>query len=338
MTVTSRDVAKLAGVSQPTVSRALRGDPKVSERTKDVVLKAAEALGYVPSEAGRSLVTRVSKRIGVVVSDLTNPFYPYVIAPLHDELDAHGYRMMVFTERSDRQMAASQLLTGSIDGVVLLTSIIGSPLPAELSRRGLPFVFLNRESGDGRGDAAVVDNVAGGRIAARRLTELGHRRIAGIFGPEDTSTGRERKLGFVMGLADAGIGLADGNIHEGPFEFETGVRGLRALLDQTPQNRPTAVFCGNDVIAIGVLNAAIAAGLRVPQDLSVIGFDNIPLASWESFQLTTIGHDLNAMAANAATLLVRRLSPEGQDAPPQRIVLEPELIERQTLRDLRAGD
>lgn len=332
MTVTSRDVARLAGVSQPTVSRALRGDPKVSEQTRLVVSRAADALGYVPSEAGRSLVTRVSKRIGVVVSDLTNPFYPYLIAPLHDELETHGYRMMVFTERSDNQMAASQLLTGSIDGAVLLTSVIGSPLPAELSRRGLPFVFLNRESGEGIGDAAVVDNVAGGRLAAARLAELGHRRIAGIFGPENTSTGRDRKLGFLLGLADAGIGLAPENIKQGPFDFEAGATALREILQRDSAELPTAVFCGNDVVAIGVLNAALSVGLRVPEDLSVIGFDDIPLASWESFQLTTIGHDLNAMAASAARLLVARLEPRGRDEPLQRVVMPPQFIERRTLR------
>lgn len=337
MAVTSRDVAKLAGVSQPTVSRALRGDPKVSDRTRKVVLDAAEALGYVPSEAGRSLVTRQSRRIGVVVSDLTNPFYPYLIAPLHDELESHGYRMMVFTERSDQKMAASQLLTGSIDGAVLLTTVIGSPLPPELRRRGLPFVFLNRDAGDGGGDAAVVDNVSGGRMAAHRLTELGHRRIAGIFGPDETSTGRERKLGFIMGLAASGVGLSENNALEGPFEYETGERGLRRLMDRPADERPTAVFCGNDVIAMGVLNAAMSAGIQVPKDLSVLGFDDIPLASWEAFQLSTIGHDLNAMAASAARLLVQRLSPEGREDPIRRIVLEPQLIERGTLRDVRAG-
>ncbi|GAA1180527.1 LacI family DNA-binding transcriptional regulator [Nesterenkonia xinjiangensis] len=335
MAVTSRDVAKLAGVSQPTVSRALRGDSKVSDRTRQAVLDAAEALGYVPSEAGRSLVTRQSRRIGVVVSDLTNPFYPYLIAPLHDELESRGYRMMVFTERSDQRMAASQLLTGSIDGAVLLTTVIGSPLPAELRRRGLPFVFLNREAGDGSGDAAVVDNVAGGRMAAHRLTQLGHRRIAGIFGPDQTSTGRERKLGFIMGLADAGVGLAEENTLEGPFESETGERGLRQLVDRPSDQWPTAVFCGNDVIAMGVINAAMTAGIQVPSDLSVLGFDDIPLASWEAFQLSTIGHDLDAMAASAARLLVQRLSPEGREKPAQRVVLRPELIERGTLRDLR---
>ncbi|SFB55954.1 transcriptional regulator, LacI family [Amycolatopsis marina] len=331
MPITSNDVARLAGVSQPTVSRALRGDPRVSPATRDRVREAAAALGYVPSEAGRSLVTRSSKRVGIVVTDLTNPFYPHLIGPLHDELEKHGYRMLVFTERSDSQMASAQLLDGSIDGAVLLTSTIGSALPADLDRRGLPFVFLNREGGGAGGDAAAVDNALGGRIAAQHLVELGHRRIAGLFGPEDTTTGRDRELGFRLALADAGIGLPAALTRNGTFDFDTGYHGLTELMTVHP--RPTALFCGNDVMAMGALNAALRQGIDVPGELSVVGFDNIPMSAWESFQLTTIGHDLGEMAASAARLLVERIT-EGSPRPPgqasRRIVLEPHLITRAT--------
>lgn len=327
MAITSRDVARLAGVSQPTVSRALRGDPRVATDTRIRVENAVAALGYVPSEAGRSLVTRVTKRVGIVVSDLTNPFYPHLIGPLHDTLEEHGYRMMVFTERSDSQVSIEQLVDGSVDGLVLLTSNVGSTLPAELTRRRIPFVFLNRETGEGMGDAAVVDNQLGGRIAAARLTELGHRCIGGIFGPTDTSTGRDREMGFRLALADKGIGLAPELTKRGPFEFDTGYHSMLELL-KLPE-RPTAVFCGNDVIAIGAINAATAHGVRIPEDVSLIGFDNIPMAAWPVFQLTTIGHDLNKMAAAAAKLLVDRLRGD-DESPSRRIVLEPHLIERST--------
>jgi len=329
MAITSHDVAKLAGVSQPTVSRALRGDPRVTATTRAKVESAVAALGYVTSEAGRSLVTRVTKRIGIIVSDLTNPFYPHLIGPLHDELERHGYRMMVFAERSDSQVAIEQLVDGSVDGIVLLTSTAGSILPSELKRRNLPFVYLNRENDRGTADAAVVDNELGGAIAAQRLTALGHRHIAGIFGPEDTSTGRDRELGFRLALADRGIGLTPELTFHGPFDFDTGHRAMQALLAVTPL--PTAVFCGNDVIAIGALNAATAAGVDIPRTLSLIGFDNIPMAAWETFNLTTIGHDLNALAAAAARLLVTRLASGNPHGAPQRVVLQPHLIERGTL-------
>lgn len=314
MSITSHDVARLAGVSQPTVSRALRGDPRVAAATRENVRKAAEALSYVPSEAGRSLSTRATRRIGVVVTDLTNPFYPHLVAPLHDELERLGYRMMLFTERSDEAVATERLLHHSIDGVVLTTATTDSRLPADLDRRKVPFVFLNRESDSANAHASVVDNAEGGRLAARLLLDHGHRRIAGIFGSGNTTTGHDRELGFRLALAESGVALPEDAVRRGPFEFDTGHAALLELLTADP--RPTAVFCGNDVVAIGALNAALAAGLRVPEDLTVIGFDDIPMAAWEVFQLTTIRYDLHAMAESAARLLVHRIkgeaSPEGE--------------------------
>jgi LacI family transcriptional regulator len=323
--ITSHDVARLAGVSQPTVSRALRGDPRVSVATREKVVRAASTLGYVRSEAGRGLVTRASFRVGVVVADLANPFYPHLLAPLHDELGGLGYRTMVFTERPDTPIAVEQLLDGAIDGVVLATSTVGSPLPVELARRGLPFVFLNRDSG-APGDAAVVDNELGGRLVAARMVELGHRRIAGVFGPADTSTGRDRELGFRRALADAGLDLPPDLLRRGPFEFETGDTAMTDLL--SADRPPTAVFCGNDVIALGALDAARRADVAVPDAVSVVGFDDIPMAAWEAFRLTTVGHDLRGMAASAARLLVDRITGGGE---PRRVVLRPRLVERATL-------
>ncbi|MBB4683431.1 LacI family DNA-binding transcriptional regulator [Amycolatopsis jiangsuensis] len=327
MSITSHDVARLAGVSQPTVSRALRGDHRVSETTRARVREAAEALGYVPSEAGRSLSTRSTRRIGVVVTDLTNPFYPYLIEPLHDRLEQHGYRMMLFTERSETALETERLLDRSIDGVVLTTAVLGSALPAELTRRGLPFVFLNRETGTGLGDAAVVDNEAGGRLAAEELVRLGHHEVGLLGGPADTTTGRDRELGFRVGLSEAGVGLPRERVRRGPFDYGTGYEGLLELAGQRP--RPTAVFCGNDVIAIGAMNAARRLGLAVPGDLTVIGFDDLPMASWETFGLTTVRHDLDGMAQAAAELLVERLAGTASVAP-RRVSFAPVLVPRGT--------
>ncbi|MFD7924215.1 LacI family DNA-binding transcriptional regulator [Streptomyces sp. NPDC059740] len=339
MTITSRDVARLAGVSQPTVSRALRGDARVSAATRERVQRAAQALGYVTSEAGRSLVTRRTHRVGTVVTDLANPFYPHLVGPLHDALEGHGYRMMMFAERSDAALASERLVDGSLDGVVLMTSTIDSALPAELTRHGMPFVFLNRDVGEGSGDAAVVDNTLGGRLAATLVADLGHRHVGGIFGPPDTTTGREREYGFRLALAERGLAVAADAVRHGPFEFETGHRLLAEVLAARP--RPTAVFCGSDAIAIGALNAALAAGVRVPQELTVVGFDDIPMASWESFRLTTVSHDLKEMVAGATRLLLDRIeaarAPEdsgareqGPRSAPRRVVSVPHLVERGT--------
>lgn len=333
MVITSHDVARFAGVSQATVSRALRGDARVSEATQGRVRRAAEALNYVPSEAGRSLSTRTTRRIGVLVSDLTNPFYPHLIGPLHDELERCDYRMMLLAERSDDALATERLLDHSIDGAVLTTTSTGSELPDALRRKQLPFVFLNRldgrEGGHGRGgvDAAVVDNERGGRIAAAELADLGHRAPALLGGSPDTSTGREREQGFVAGLADAGIALPDNRIRRGRYDFDTGYQGLPELL--AADSSITAVFCGNDVVAIGAYNAALRAGVRIPDELTLIGFDDLPMASWEAFALTTIRYDLPVMARAAARLLVDRLSGEAPDAA-QRVVVDPEIVRRGT--------
>lgn len=327
MSITSHDVARLAGVSQPTVSRALRDDPRVSAATREKVRQAAQALNYVPSEAGRTLSTRSTRRIGVIVTDLTNPFYPHVVAPLHDELQRLGYRMMLLTERSDEAVAEEKLLDQSLDGVVLATATTDSRLPAQLDRRNMPYVFLNRDMG-GSGDyASVVDNEGGGRQVADVLIGLGHRRIAGIFGAANTTTGRERELGFRLALADAGVGLPADRVVRGAFEYETGYRALPTLL--AAAETPTAVFCGNDVVAIGVLNAALAAGLRVPDDLTVIGFDDLPMAAWEVFRLTTVRHDLGELSRQAARLLVRRIGGQA-DPSGERLVLPTEFVPRAT--------
>lgn len=328
MSITSHDVARLAGVSQPTVSRALRGDHRVSEATRTRIREAAEALGYVPSEAGRSLSTRSTRRVGVVVTDLANPFYPHLIGPLHDTLERHGYRMMLFAERSETALQTERLLDRSIDGVVLTTAVIGSALPAELTRRGLPFVFLNRDTGDHKADAAVVDNEAGGRLVAQELLRLGHSEIALLGGPADTTTGRDRELGFRMALSEAGVGLPRRRVRRGPFDDRTGYEGLPDLLSDGP--RPTAVFCGNDVIAIGAMNAARRLGLSIPDDLTIIGFDDLPMASWETFDLTTVRHDLDGMAEAAAELLIERLTGTAPEGQPRRTVFAPTLVPRGT--------
>jgi LacI family transcriptional regulator len=327
MAITSHDVAKLAGFSQPTVSRALRDDPRVSQATREKIKRAARALNYVPSEAGRTLSTRATHRVGVIVTDMTNPFYPHVVAPLHDELQRLGYRMMLLTERSDEAVAEEKLLDQSLDGVVLATATTDSRLPALLERRGMPYVFLNRDTGRPGDFASVVDNEGGGRLAARELVGLGHRRIAGIFGAANTTTGRERELGFRLALADSGIGLPDDRVVRGAFEYETGYAALPSLLKAAEP--PTAVFCGNDVVAIGVLNAALAAGVKVPDDLTVIGFDDLPMAAWEVFRLTTVRHDLDELACQAARLLDRRIAGD-VDADGERLVLPTEFVPRAT--------
>ncbi len=323
---TSHDVAALAGVSQPTVSRALRGDPRVTAQTQQRVTDAAAKLGYIPSERGRSLSTRRTRRVGVVVDDLSNPFYLQLLDALHVELADNQMRMLMFTAEGSAPENAERLMDGSIDGAVLTTTLIGSRLPAELQRRQLPFVLLNREVDGSAADTCVADNFEGGRRVAAEFARLGHRRIGAILGPGDTTTGREREAGLRAGLADHDLRLPDTGVQRGAFSFDVGYQGLGELLDQPEP--PTSVFCANDVIAMGALNAARSLGVAIPDELTLIGFDDIGMASWDVFRLTTVRQDIELMARTAATLLVQRIAEPQR--PPERVVLPAELVLRGT--------
>ena len=302
---TSHDVARLAGVSQPTVSRALRDDPVVSRETRHRVHEAAAALGYVASRRGRNLSSRHTGQVAIVVSDLGNPFYIEALEHLHRELAGAGVRAVVHTDSAHEPLLAEVLLDGSVDGAVLTTTRLSSDLPGELAKRGLPVVLFNRIVDDAPVDVCASENFAGAQVVATALAELGHTRIGALLGPPDTSTGRDREAGFRAGLSLAGRALPDQLVRRGEFTFaagQEGVRGFNAL-----RSPPTAVFCANDVIALGALDAARELELAVPAQLTVVGFDDIAMAAWRAFALTTVRQDLAAMAATACELLMTRI-------------------------------
>lgn len=328
MVVTSHDVARLAGVSQPTVSRALRDSPKVSEHTKGRVREAARALGYVPSETGRALASGRTRRIGLLLTDLENQFYPHVIAPMHRELEALNYQLVLQTESSDSGQVAERLLANALDGVLLATTTVDSVLPVRLRDRGVPFVYFNRTTDSVEADSAEVDAGPGLQALAARIIELGHRRVGAIFGPRNTSTAAQRENALRDALAVASITIGRELSHRGPFDFDTGYAGARHLLER--EDRPTVIVCGNDVVAYGALNAAQELGLLVPVDVSITGFDDLPPARWPVLQLTTVAFDLDAMARRAADLLVARIE-SGPAAPYQHERFPSRLVERRTL-------
>ena len=298
------------------------------------MLSVAAELGYTPSQIGRSLVTRATRTVAIVVTDLTSIFYSYVVAPLHDELDLRGYRMVVFTESVEsggqpNQAGIERLLDRSVDGAVLTTSRLDGAVPMELQRRGLPFVFLTRFVEGIAADSAIVDNSLGAAMAAAEVLRQGHRRVAVISGPPDTSTGRDRERGTRAALAAGGVELPAELTRRGSFLFETGYSNMDELMSLRP--RPTAVVCGNDTIAIGAFNAARAAGLEIPGDVSLVGFDDLPMAAWEVFQLTTVQQPMEEMARTAVRLLIDRIEGRVDTARPRQAIFEPRLVMRRTL-------
>lgn len=312
MSVTSRDVARLAGVSQPTVSRALRGDGRIAQATRERIEKAAAELGYVPSELGRSLSTRSTRQIAMV-ADIESPLYPTLVGPLHDRFAEHGYRMVLLAERGDDQVTYARLLDRSVDAAVLTTTLLNSSLSQLLLDRGLPFVELNRRSGLPGAGTLTADNAGGAASCVELLVRLGHERIGAIFGPESTSTARDREAGFRGALAGAGLALAPEHTTRGWFTYDDGVQGFTELMAASA--RPTAIFCGNDMVAVGALNRALELDIDVPGEVSIVGFDDVPIASWPSFALTTVRVDLASMARAAADRLVRQLSEQAEPAP-----------------------
>lgn len=317
MTATSHDVARMAGVSQPTVSRALRGDPRVAESTRQKVLLAAADLGYVTSELGRSLATRSTRQIAMV-ADLRNALYPTLVEPLHDRFAEHGLRMVLLAERGDDRATYERVLDRSVDGVVLTTTLIGSSLSKGLLDKGLPFVELNRLSGSRRADGVTADNRGGASDVARLLLAEGHRRIAAVFGSNNASTSLDREAGFRSVLAQAGMDLPGSRVAHGGFGYEDGERGFAAVM--RGRHPPTAVFCFGDLVAVGAINQARRVGMSVPDDVAIVGFDDIAMAAWPCFNLTTARVDLFGMAVAAADLLVRRL---GGDRSPARTQVVP---------------
>lgn len=323
---TSHDVARLAGVSQPTVSRALRDDTQVSAETRRRVRDAALRLGYVPSQRGRTLSTRSTGHVALVVGALGNPFYTEAVEHLHARLSAVGRRVVVLTDEPSTSPALDALADGSIDGAVLATATLDATLPRDLAARGVPVVLFNRATDGDDVDACVSENARGAEVAAGELARLGHRRVGAILGPADTSTGRDREAGFRSALDAASLTLPDARVRRGPFSVETGAQALAELLAQ--RHPPTAVFCANDVIAVGALNAAHRLGVAVPEDLTIVGFDDIAMAAWDLFALTTVRQDLATMADAAVRLLVDRMADPAR--PARRVTVPTALVHRRT--------
>lgn len=323
---TSHDVAKLAGVSQPTVSRALRGDPRISEETRRKVIEAALKIDYTIDFAARSLVQRSTTIIGIAIAHLTNPYFPELLDPLIEELESNGYRTVLLSTRQSEDTLFEQLTDGSVDGAILASCAKDSLLPAMLARRRLPFVLINRNVYGADADRCLVDNHGGGIEAARAVLGLGHRRIAMILGGDDASTSLEREAGFRDAMAEVGVRVDPKLVRRGDFTTRFGYEALVDLLESG--ERFSAVLCANDVIAVGALNAAAAKGVDVPGALTILGYDDIPLAAWHRIQLSTVRQDTQEMGRTGARMLIDRLA--NPDLPRQTRWLKPKLVLRAT--------
>ena len=328
--VTSIDVAALAGVSRSAVSRVFTPGASVSPATATKVRTAARALGYRPNVLARSLITGRSRIIGLVVAYLENQFYPEAIERLSKSLQAQGYHVLVFMASNDNdatQTVIDELLDYQVDGIVIASVGVSNDLTRRCEDAGIPIVLFNRAQVDDRLSSVTSDNMAGGRKLAEFLLAGGHRRIGHIAGWEGASTQIDREAGFKAGLMAGGIKLAMRTI--GNFDFETAQDAARAMFDR--DDPPEAVFVTNDHMAFAVMDVLrFELGICIPDDVSVVGYDDVQIAAWPSYNLTTVRQRANEMVSKTIELLMTRI--ENVDAPPQRICIDGPLIIRGSAR------
>ncbi len=328
--VTSRDVAKLAGVSQATVSRVLSDSPAVTSTTKRRVLAAIQASGYVPDVRARAMKTSRSGNVGVVVADLSNPYYPEVLEKLDNSLSSRGLRMSVWvtdgaTGASGGESAALRAIRSrSVDGVIFTSITPGLPELREALELGSPVVLLNRKAPELDVDAVVSDNVRGSELLTRRLLDHGRTRPAFVGGAPTASTSSDRLEGFTAALRAHGLPVVEHRIVLGRYSYGFGFESMQRLLQTDPSI--DSVVCSNDILAFGALDAARSLGRAMPNGLWVAGFDDVQMSSWHSFDLTTVGIDMNRLAQEATRLLLQRLDEPSRAA--EVVTLAPELIIR----------
>jgi len=310
-------VAKRARVSTATVSRTINGTAAVDPKTAQRVWKAVEELNYFPNSQARSLVSGRSRILGLIVSDITNPFFPELLKGFEDLCIEHDYEILVSSTNYDperMEICVRRMLQRQVEGVAILTSEMPKTFIDEFARRNLPMVFLDVGVPRDRISNIRVDYGAGVTQAVDHLLTLGHRRIAFVSGPADLKSARIRRSAFLRGLEKAGITEGERLVEESDHTVEGGLRAMTRVL-QLPQP-PTAVLASNDITAIGALRAIRLAGLRVPQDFSVVGFDDIGLAEFTDPPLTTVRLPRDEIAHQAFHALLRYLEPAAGETTP----------------------
>jgi len=315
--ITSYDVAKAAGVSQTTVSFVLNqvAEANISEETRQRVVAAVEELGYVPDAAAQALVRGRTQIIGVVVTTLEDPFIGALVQTIESAAYDQGYVVILASSNDipEREVAAARMLQSRrVDGVIVASSRASALYKGQLEQPRVPVVVINRltEPSDQLVFSVGVDNRHGGNIATAHLIQKGHRRVAYVASPPDRSDNKERMAGYRQALADAGIVYSPSLVVQGTGDTDGGRRALPVLLSL--DEPPSAVFCYNDLTAIGLIDAARRAGLALPQDLAIVGFDDIAFAQFCHPPLTTIAQPIGEMGTKAIELLLALLSEDAQ--------------------------
>jgi len=306
--VTSYDVAKRAGVSQSAVSRCFKPGASVSKKMRQKVMKAAQELGYQPNAIARSLITRRSQLVAVIMSDFTNLHYPEVLYELNHSFARVGVHLLLFTLRRERDIEAvvAKVSQYQVDGVIVAASLTRAQI-AVFEQRQTPVVLFNRTMTDWGVCSVCCDHAAGERLLVNALVNAGHHAFCIITGPEDSEVSVQRTNGVLSRLAE--LGIDDVPIARGDYGYDSGVTGIKSLAEQVGPGGMDVVMCANDVMAIGAIDAARGElGLAVPGDLSVVGFDGIAPGQWRSYDLTSIRQPVEQMSQAAVDMVMERVA------------------------------
>ena len=324
---TIRDVAELAGVSTATVSRVFSESTVVREDLREKVRSVAKSLNYRPNRLARNLRTRRTQAVGVVIPDIENPFFTSVVCGIEDVLRKADYSLLLANSNEDPVRERSNveaLQAEAIAGMIFTPSGTDLLFYQEMNEAGMPLVAVSRQPASLKVDSVVVANREGSRQAVAYLAQLGHRRIAMISGPASVSTAKERLRGYEQALRAAGIGGSRELVQYADFRQAGGYRAMQNLLALS--DRPTAVFAGSNLMTLGALQAIHEAGLRIPDEIAIIGFDDMPWAVSLQPPLTVVAQPAFDVGVAAARLLLERIA--RPSTVPKQITLDTRLILR----------
>ncbi|MDT8861474.1 LacI family DNA-binding transcriptional regulator [Alkalihalobacillus sp. MEB130] len=328
--VTLLDVAKHAGVSRATASLIVRGSPNIAEKTRKKVLQSMRELGYVYDRVAANMRSQSSTTVGLIITDIANPFFSELLIGVHNELENAGYIVLLgttFDSDSKQERLVSTMLEHRVGGVILCpVSNTSNETIERIKNLDIPIITAVRELSDIHSDYVGIDYATGSLLAVNHLIELGHQRIAFLGGAKESSAWIERKKGYCNSLLTAGLEVDNSLIIESSVTREGGLQAVQKLLNQP--NRPTAIFCFNDIVALGVMQGLRDAGITIGQDIAVVGFDNVQEASLFNPPLTTVSSFPRLIGTQAAKLLHERM--KNLEKEKQHIIIKPELVIRET--------
>jgi DNA-binding LacI/PurR family transcriptional regulator len=337
---TLEEVARVAGVSRATVSRVVNGNPRVNPDVRRAVERAVDRLGYVPNPAARSLVTRRSQSIGLVIAEpagrlFEDPFFPRLLRGIGTALSSRDLQLVLLMPQSsgEETRAERYLTAGHVDGALLVSLHGNDPLPAAVARRGIPVVVGGRPPRDSQVSYVDVDNVQGSRTAVEHLLAGGRRRIATIAGPQDMPAGQDRLGGYGDALDAAGIKRDAKLISDGDFTQQGGAEATRRILAARPDL--DAIFVASDLMAAGAIQVLRAAGRRIPEDVAIVGFDDSAITETMDPPLTSVRQPIEEMGREMVRLLVEHLAEPG--SVPRTVILATQLVRRRSSEGVQPG-